>query len=114
MTENPNRVAPPEVYQIAPGLGLCTDSVLFGEVWKRPSFSLQDRSLDTVSTLIASGKSPQLGAHTRRALDNGVTPAEIGELITHLAFYCGWPAAMLAVQETMKVFEERGINTQGI
>ncbi|MGO7373926.1 carboxymuconolactone decarboxylase family protein, partial [Rhizobium ruizarguesonis] len=65
----------------------------------------------TVATLVATGKAAQTGSHVRRALENGVKPEEIGELITQLAFYSGWPNAMSAVTETKKVFEERGIGT---
>lgn len=103
------RVAPAAVYEVAPGLGHFTDDVLFGEVWERAELELRDRSLVTVSAIVSTGKTPQLGGHVRRALDNGVTPAEIGELITHLAFYSGWPNAVSAVIETQKVFEERGV-----
>jgi 4-carboxymuconolactone decarboxylase len=105
------RVAPPAVYETAPGLGHFTDDVLFGEVWERKELSPRDRSLVTVATLVATGKAAQTGSHVRRALDNGVKPEEIGELITQLAFYSGWPNAMSAVTETKKVFEERGIGT---
>jgi 4-carboxymuconolactone decarboxylase len=107
--ERRQRVAPPAVYETAPGLGLFTDDVLFGEVWERNELSPRDRSLVTVATLVATGKIAQTGSHVRRALDNGVKPEEIGELITQLAFYTGWPNAMSAVTETKKVFEERGI-----
>ncbi|MDE1992150.1 MAG: carboxymuconolactone decarboxylase family protein [Rhizobiaceae bacterium] len=104
-----SRVAPEAVYEIAPGLGHFTDDVLFGDVWLRLQLAPRDRSLVTVATLVSTGKTPQIGSHVRRALDNGVQPAEIGELITHLAFYSGWPNAMSAVTETKKIFETRGI-----
>ncbi|MGO7969021.1 carboxymuconolactone decarboxylase family protein, partial [Rhizobium ruizarguesonis] len=82
--------------------------MLFGEVWERQEISPRERSLVTVATLVATGKAAQTGSHVRRALDNGVKPEEIGELITQLAFYTCWPNAMSAVTETKKVFEERG------
>jgi 4-carboxymuconolactone decarboxylase len=107
--EERRRVAPPAVYDIAPGLGHFTDSVLFGEVWERTELAPRDRSLVTVATLISTGKVPQIGGHVRRALDNGVKPEEIGEVITHLAFYSGWPNAISAVSEVKTVFDERGI-----
>lgn len=107
--EERRRVAPPAVYDVAPGLGHFTDSVLFGEVWERAELKPRDRSLVTVSVLISTGKAAQIGSHTRRALDNGVTPAEIGEMITQLSFYSGWPNAMSAVTEVKKVFDERSI-----
>ncbi|WP_029555220.1 carboxymuconolactone decarboxylase family protein [Xanthobacter sp. 91] len=103
------RVAPPAVYEVAPGLGHFTDDVLFGEVWLREALKPRDRSLVTVSAIISTGKTAQIAGHVRRALDNGVAPDEIGELITQLAFYSGWPNAVSAVTETKKVFDERKI-----
>ena len=70
--------------------------MLFGEVWERPGLSKRDRSLITCATLIALGREKQLVGHLQRALDNGLTKNELGEMITHLAFYAGWPAAMTA------------------
>ncbi len=107
--EERRRVAPPAVYDVAPGLGHFTDSVLFGEVWERAELRPRDRSLVTVAALVATGRTAQIGGHVRRALDNGVTPAEIGELITQLAFYSGWPNAISAVSEVKTVFDERSI-----
>ena len=71
-----------------------TEKVLFGDVWERPGLSKRDRSLVTCAALIALNRTEQLKGHLERALNNGVTPEEIGELITHLAFYGGWPVAM--------------------
>ena len=105
------RVAPPAVYEVAPGLGHFTDDVLFGEVWRRPALAPRDRSLVTLAALISTGKTAQIAGHVRRALDNGVAAGEIGELITQLAFYSGWPNAISAVMETKTVFDERGIGT---
>jgi 4-carboxymuconolactone decarboxylase len=107
--EDRKRVAPPAVYDVAPGLGHFTDDVLFGDVWERTELAPRDRSLVTVSAIVSTGKTAQIGGHVRRALDNGVTPEEIGELITHLAFYSGWPNAISAVMETKTVFDERAI-----
>lgn len=104
------RIAPPAVYKVAPGLGQYTDDLLFGEVWESPDLTPRDRSLVTVTTLISTGKFAQVGSHTRRALDNGVTPEEIGETITQLAFYTGWPNAISSVFEVEKVFDERGVD----
>lgn len=103
------RVAPPAVYKVAPGLGHFTDDVLFGEFWVRKELSPRDRSLVTIATLVATGRSAQLGSHVRRAFDNGVQPGEVGEVVTHLAFYSGWPNAISAVLEVEKVFDERKI-----
>lgn len=103
------RIAPPDVYVVAPGLGDYTDDLLFGDVWLRDELKPRDRSIVTVSALIASGRIAQVGGHVGRALDNGVTPSEIGEIITHLAFYSGWPNAISAVYATKEVFDKRGI-----
>lgn len=93
---------------VAPALGVYTDDVLFGDVWERPGLSPRDRSLITVATLVALYRTNELPFHLRKALENGVTREEIGELVTHLAFYAGWPAANTAVKIARAVFEEAG------
>jgi 4-carboxymuconolactone decarboxylase len=103
------RVAPEDMRWVAPALAGYTDEMLFGEVWKQTDLSLRDRSLITVSALIAGGNTAQLTGHLNRALDNGVKPAEIGGLITHLAFYAGWPKAVSALDVTRQVLEARGV-----
>lgn len=110
--EERRRVAPEAVYRVAPPLGTYTDDVLFGDVWGDEALSPRDRSLVTVSALIASGRTAQVGGHTRRALDNGVTPEEIAELIAHLAFYTGWPNAISSVTEIDPIFTELGITVE--
>lgn len=82
---------------VAPKLAELSDEVLFGDVWERAELSKRDRSLATCAALIALGKTDQMGFHFPRALENGVTREELVELITHLAFYAGWPNAMSAV-----------------
>src|SRR6201990_417955 len=82
------------VRTVAPKLIDLTEKVVYGDVWERPGLSKRDRSLITVATLVALGRERQLRSHLERALANGVSKAELGELITHLAFYAGWPAAM--------------------
>jgi 4-carboxymuconolactone decarboxylase len=91
---------------LAPKLVDLTEKVLFGDVWERPGLSKRDRSLITVATLVALGKTEQLKGHLVRAETNGVTRDEIIELITHLAFYSGWPTAMSAATVAKTVFEE--------
>jgi len=82
---------------IAPALSEYTDKVLFGDVWRRPGLSPRDRSLITVATLVALYRTNELPFHLKKAIENGVTRDELIELITHLAFYAGWPAANTAV-----------------
>ncbi|HEX3480093.1 MAG TPA: carboxymuconolactone decarboxylase family protein [Kofleriaceae bacterium] len=82
---------------IAAKLAQLTDDVLFGDVWERPQLSKRDRSLITCAALIATGKTEQMSFHFPRAIENGVTQDELVELITHLAFYVGWPSAVSAI-----------------
>jgi 4-carboxymuconolactone decarboxylase len=89
---------------IAPKLAELTDDVLFGDVWARPGLSQRDRSLATVSALIAMNRPDQLRSHMARARTNGVTDAEVIEMITHLAFYAGWPSAVTAIGVAREVF----------
>jgi 4-carboxymuconolactone decarboxylase len=103
----PSSSARNEVRQIAPKLIELTEKVVYGDVWERPGLSKRDRSLITLAALLALGRADQLTGHLERALANGVTREEIGELITHLAFYAGWPAAMTAGRVAKKVFDAR-------
>ena len=91
---------------VAPKLAQLTDSVLFGDVWARPGLSQRDRSLVTVSALIAMNRPDQLRSHMARALANGVTREELVEAITQLAFYAGWPNATGAVGVARQLFAE--------
>jgi 4-carboxymuconolactone decarboxylase len=89
---------------IAPKLAELTDDVLFGDVWARPGLSPRDRSLVTVAALVALYRGNELPGHLRRALENGVKQEELVELITHLAFYSGWPTAVSAIRAARDVF----------
>lgn len=91
---------------VNPKLAQLTDDVLFGDVWKRPGLSPRDRSLVTVSALIAMNRPDQLRSHLQRARANGLTQAELIEAITHLAFYTGWPNAVQASIVAKEVFKE--------
>ena len=101
---NPSRDA---VRDIVPDLIGYSERVLFGEIWERPGLKKRDRSLIVVATLIALGREKQLPGHLERAINNGVTKAELSEVITHLAFYAGWPAAMTAALVAKDVFEKK-------
>jgi 4-carboxymuconolactone decarboxylase len=98
----------------APGLAAFTDDVLFGDVWRRPELSPRDRSLVTVSVLIATGKPAQLTGHLARALDNGVQPIEASGLLAHLAFYAGWPSAVSALDVYEQVYKARNVDTAAL
>jgi 4-carboxymuconolactone decarboxylase len=90
---------------VAPKLAQLTDDVLFGDVWNRPGLSQRDRSLVTVSALIALNRPEQLRSHMTLALQNGVTEGELVEVLTHLAFYAGWPNAVTATGVAREVFQ---------
>lgn len=92
---------------LAPHLAEITDKVLFGDVWANSTLSPRDRSLVTITSLISLYRSNEMPFHLKRALENGLTQAEIIEVITHLAFYAGWPPAMTALQVARKVFDEK-------
>jgi 4-carboxymuconolactone decarboxylase len=88
----------------APKLVDLTEGVLFGDVWERPELSKRDRSLVTCAALVATGKAEQMDFHFPNAIKNGVTQEELVEMITHLAFYVGWPNAMSAITRAKALF----------
>ncbi|MEJ2007632.1 MAG: carboxymuconolactone decarboxylase family protein [Acidobacteriota bacterium] len=91
---------------VDPKLAELTDNVLFGDVWERKELSKRDRSLVTVSALIAMNRPEQLRFHLQRAVENGVKKEELIETMTHLAFYSGWPNAVTAITTFKEVFPE--------
>jgi 4-carboxymuconolactone decarboxylase len=96
---------------IAPKLAQLTDEVLFADVWERPELSKRDRSLATCAALIALGKTEQMNFHVPYAIRNGVTKEELVELVTHLAFYAGWPNAMSAIAKLRELLDQQGAAT---
>ena len=92
---------------VAPGIVQYTTDVLFRDLWLRPDLAPRDRSLVTVSALIASGQVAQITYHLNRAMDSGLTQEQAGEVVTHLAFYAGWPNAFSALPVMKEVFEKR-------
>ena len=92
---------------VNPKLAELTDNVLFGDIWKRPGLSPRDRSLVTVSALVAMNRPDQLRSHLQRARDNGLSEGELIEAITHLAFYAGWPSAVAASVVAKEVFQKK-------
>lgn len=90
----------------APKLVDLTERVLFGDIWERPQLSKRDRSLATVAALIALNRPEQLRFHLAKALENGLAKEELIEVITHLAFYSGWPNAMSAIMTAKEVFSK--------
>ena len=98
----------PVMKEITPHLADLTTKVRYGDVWERPGLSNRDRSLITVAVLQALVRD-ELSIHIPRGLDNGLTPAEISEIILHVTFYAGWPTGVQASVMPAEVFEERGV-----
>ncbi len=96
-----------DVGQVAPGVVQYTTDLLFRELWLRPALAPRDRSLVTVSALIASGQVAQITYHLNRAMDNGLTKPQASEVLTQLAFYAGWPNVFSAIPVVKSLFEKR-------
>ncbi len=92
---------------VVPGVVQYTTDVLFRDLWLRPDLTPRDRSLVTVSALIAAGQAAQVTYHLNRAMDNGLTQQQASEAVTHLAFYAGWPNVFSALPAVKDVFEKR-------
>jgi len=96
-----------EFGNVAPGVVQYTTDLLFRDLWLRPGLAPRDRSLVTVSALVASGNAAQITYHLNRAMDNGLSKAQASEVLTHLAFYAGWPNVFSAMPVFKAVFENR-------
>ncbi|MBY5374020.1 carboxymuconolactone decarboxylase family protein [Rhizobium leguminosarum] len=98
-----------DIQSVSPALGRYAEEDVLGNLWQRPQLSRRDRSIVTLAVLIARNQAIDLKHYVDGALDNGVSPTEVSEIITHLAFYSGWSNAMSAVAATKDVFKDRGI-----
>lgn len=98
-----------ELGEFAPQFAELNDDVLFGEVWAREDqLSARDRSIVTVVALMSSGiLDNSLAFHLRNARNHGVTKNEIAEILTHAAFYAGWPKAWAAFRMAKEIWEDR-------
>jgi 4-carboxymuconolactone decarboxylase len=106
MSKTPSSAARDRVRDTVPKLIEVTENVLFGDIWERPGLSKRDRSLITCAVLVATYRPEQLRGHLERALINGLTKDELSEMITHVAFYGGWPAAMSGANVAKEIFEK--------
>ena len=104
MCKSPRPNVRDNIRATAPKLIKLTEELIYDDMWEREELSKRDRSLITLSALIAMGRERQLTGHLNRALDNGVTREEIIETITHLAFYSGFPTAITAATIAKEVF----------
>lgn len=96
---------------VAPGVVQYTTDVLFHDLWLRPALAPRDRSMVTVSALIACGQTSQISYHLNRAMDNGLTQEQGSAMLAHLAFYAGWPNVFSALPVVKEVFEKRKTQT---
>lgn len=103
------RLSPEQVRAVSPALEAHTQERLYGAVWNRPGLNRRDRSLITITAMIARGQAPALTYYADQGLENGLTPREISETITHLAYYSGWGNAMAAVGPVGEIFAKRKI-----
>ncbi|BCA85917.1 4-carboxymuconolactone decarboxylase [Enterococcus saigonensis] len=93
--------------EFAPKFAEINDDVLFGEVWSREDeLSPKLRSMITISALLSGGNFEQLSAHLRLGKEHGITKDEVSEIITHLAFYCGWPKAWSAFNLAKEIYAD--------
>src|SRR2546423_14390081 len=98
-----------DVRAVAPALEKYKQDTVFGDLWKRPGLNSRDRSIVTLAALITRNQTAEMPYYLNLALDNGVKPSEISEIITHLAFYSGWANATSAVAAAKDVFTRRKI-----
>jgi 4-carboxymuconolactone decarboxylase len=110
LTALPSVSAYGDLKAVSPALERYTRVLLLGGLWNRSELSPRDRSVATVAALIARTQTIEMPFHFALALDNGVTPSELSEMITHLAFYSGWGNAMVAVAVAKDIFHQRGIS----
>lgn len=101
-----------QLAKVVPLLNQLTQEVLYDQVWERPLLSKRERSLLTLAVLITQGRDQTKG-HMETALENGLTIEELGEAVTHLAFYAGWPSAVIAARKLLELSEEREAAGQG-
>lgn len=103
-----------EIERVSPALARYAREVVLGSLWPRVELAPRDRSIATLAMLIARNQVGELAHQVEAALDHGVSAAEVSEIITHLAFYCGWPAAMAAIVATQGVFAARGVTAEAL
>ncbi|WP_160010149.1 carboxymuconolactone decarboxylase family protein [Rhizobium sp. 18055] len=102
-----------DVASVSPALENFTKTTIVSELWSRPDLSPRDRAVVTIAALVARNQTIGMQHYFTKALDSGVTPPEISEIITHLAFYCGWGNAFFAVEVVKDIFAERGRSGSG-
>ena len=107
MSDSDVKKATDELKALAPDYAQLTQDVLFGDVWKRPPLSQRDKSLITVTVLVALNRIEQVEFHLKKALENGLTKEELVAAITHIAFYAGWPTAASGLNHLKKAIDQK-------
>ena len=107
MSDSDVKKATDELKDLAPDYAQLTQDVLFGDVWKRPGLSQRDKSLITVTILVALNRIEQVEFHLKKAFENGLTKEELVAAITHIAFYAGWPTAASGLSHLKKVLDQK-------
>jgi 4-carboxymuconolactone decarboxylase len=107
MSDSDVKKATDELKDLAPDYAQLTQDVLFGDVWKRPGLSQRDKSLITVTVLVALNRIEQVDFHLKKAFENGLTKEELVAAITHIAFYAGWPTAASGLSHLKKVIDQK-------
>ncbi len=114
MKITPSTLADADIQAVSPALARFGREAISNDLWQRDALSARDRSIVTVAMLIARNQPGELKHYIAVALDSGVTPAEVSEIITHLAFYAGWPNAMSAVSVAKTIFEAGGVTAEAL
>jgi 4-carboxymuconolactone decarboxylase len=107
MANNDVQKATDDLRAIAPEFAQLTQDFLFGDIWKRPGLSQRDKSLITVTCLVALNRIEQVEFHLKKAFENGLTKEELVAAITHIAFYAGWPTAASGFSHLKKVLDQK-------
>jgi 4-carboxymuconolactone decarboxylase len=92
---------------LAPEFAKLTQDFLFGDIWERPGLSKRDKSLITVTCLVALNRIEQVEFHLKKAFKNGLTKEELVAAITHIAFYAGWPTAASGLNHLQSVIDKQ-------
>ncbi len=107
MTNSSEQKAMADLKAVAPEFAKLTQDLLFGDIWQRPGLSPRDKSLITVTCLVALNRIEQVDFHLKKAFENGLTKEELVAAITHIAFYAGWPTAASGFAHLKKVLDQQ-------